>query len=596
MKTVPERIAALRAAMKSAGVDGYLIPSSDPHMSEYLPDCYGARSWFSGFTGSVGTLAVTAEKAALWVDGRYFIQAEHQLAGSGIELMRVAVKGTPEIPDWLAENLPQGGVMGLDGMITAISTVEKLEKEFAEKKITIKDIDFVSPLWEGRPPVPATTAWLLGTEYAGKTAHEKLEQLRDALAEQGADATLLSRLESVAWTLNLRADDIAYNPFPLSYCLVLPESATLFINKKRVPAEVEATLNAEGVQVAPYEDAASAIASVRTPVTALYEPEGTSYTLYHAMKANASIKLQAGEEPVQPLKGVKNEVEIQNIKNAHVKDGVAMVRFQMALEAKMASGETVTECDVADMLTGLRKAQPLNLGDSFDTIAAYGANAAMMHYHALPETCAKLEPHGFLLVDSGAQFRDGTTDITRTYTMGELTDEEKTFYTLVLKSHIDLARVVFLEGCTGGNLDIMARSAVWRHGIDYRCGTGHGVGFVGGVHEGPQNLRITNNVAFMPGMTVTDEPGIYEEGKVGIRIENELLCKEWGVTEYGRFLCFEPITYCPIDVKPVKVDLLDNDELDWLNEYHALVYKTLESSLTPEEQDWLKTACAPLSR
>lgn len=596
MKTVPERIAALRAAMKEAGVDGFLIPSSDPHMSEYLPDCYQARSWFSGFNGSVGTLAVAADAAALWVDGRYFIQAERQLAGSGIELMRIAQKGTPEIPAWLADTLPENGVMGVDGMVTATSTVEKLNKAFEKKHISIRDIDFVTPLWEGRPAAPATPAWLLDVKYAGKAAAEKLAQLREKLQEKGANAMLVSRLDSVAWLLNLRADDIACTPVAMAYCLVLPDSATLFINRSRLPQEAQDALAKEGVQTAAYEDVANAIAAIDQTVTALYEPDGLNYTLYNAWKANPNVTLLAGEEPVQQLKGVKNDVEIQNLKNAHVKDGVAMVRFQMALEDKMARGESVTECDVAEMLSTLRREQPLSLGDSFDTIPAYGANAAMMHYHAIPETCATLEPHGFLLVDSGGQYLDGTTDITRTYALGELTDEEKTYYTWVLKCHIDIAKVIFLEGCTGGNLDIIARSPLWQHGIDYRCGTGHGVGFVGGVHEGPQNLRISNQVAFQPGMTITDEPGVYEEGKIGIRIENEMVCKEWDTTEYGRFLCFEPITYCPIDTRPVKVELLDDAELTWLNNFHQTVYRTLESSLNDREREWLKAACAPLTR
>ena len=364
----------------------------------------------------------------------------------------------------------------------------------------------------------------------------------------------------------------------------------------RAPQEAQYALAKEGVQTAAYEDVANAIAAIDQMVTALYEPDGLNYTLYNAWKANPNVTLLAGEEPVQQLKGVKNEVEIENIKNAHVKDGVAMVRFQMALEDKMARGEAVTECDVTEMLATLRREQPLCLGESFDTIPAYGANAAMMHYHAVPETCATLEPHGFLLVDSGGQYLDGTTDITRTYSLGELTDEEKTYYTWVLKCHIDIAKVIFLEGCTGGNLDIIARSPLWQHGIDYRCGTGHGVGFVGGVHEGPQNLRTNNHAVFQPGMTITDEPGVYEEGKIGIRIENELVCKEWDTTEYGRFLCFEPITYCPIDTRPVKVELLDDAELTWLNNFHETVYRTLESSLNDREREWLKAACAPLTR
>ena len=591
-----EKISALQSAMKKNGMAGYLIPSADPHMSEYLPQHYRARAWFSGFTGSAGTLAVTAEKAALWTDGRYFIQAERELAGSGIELMRMNEPGVPKVEEWLAEQLPADSVMGLDGKVNAVDAVEKLEKAFADKKVSVCDQDLVSEIWTlDRPAIPATEVWALGVEFAGKTAAEKLADVRASLAKHPVDATLVSRLDSVAWLLNLRASDIAYNPFAMAYCLVLPEKAVLFINTKRLPEEIRTALVEQGVEVCEYEEVEQALKGLTQPVKMLYEKTGLSYRLYRTLKENSAVTLQEGEEPVALLKGVKNETEIKNLKNAHVKDGVAMVRFAIWLETQLAENKRVTECDVDAWLRAARAVQPDNLGESFNTIAAYGGNAAMMHYAPEPETCAVIEKHGFLLVDSGAQYRDGTTDITRTYSTGELTEEEKRYYTLVLKSHIDIARAVFKEGMAGMHLDILARETMWREGLDYRCGTGHGVGFVGGVHEGPQSLSSRGTTPFVPGMTVTDEPGVYEEGKLGIRIENELLCKEYKETEYGKFYCFEPITYCPIDTKPVLAEMLTQDEKNWLNAYHAMVFKTLEPHLTEQEKAWLEKACRCVS-
>ncbi|MGM9986675.1 MAG: aminopeptidase P family protein [Bacillaceae bacterium] len=596
MAQTKEKIAALRQAMIEKGISGYIIPSSDPHMSEYLPSYYEARSWFSGFNGSAGTLVVTLDKAALWTDGRYFIQAEHQLAGSGIELMRMRVKGTPEPEVWLTENLPTESIMGFDGMVVSAEFIKKFRVECSKKNISLLSVDLVTPLWHNRPALPETPAWLLDTNYAGLSVAEKLDQLRVRLKEKGADSMLVSRLDSVAWLLNLRASDIPYNPFALAYCLVLPNRTILFINTARLPEDAQVELHTQGVETVVYESITETIAAIDQPSVFLCETSGTNETLFHMLQNNPNVRVVEGEEPIQALKGVKNEKEIENTINSHVKDGVAMTRFAIWLEKVVASGEHVTEYDISEKLLALRLEQPESLGASFETIAAYGPNAAMMHYHPTIEKCSKLEARGFLLADCGGQYRDGTTDITRTYALGTLTDMEREYYTLVLKSHINLSRAIFLEGCTGGNLDILARGTLWQRGIDYRCGTGHGVGFVGAIHEGPQDLRITNNVPFEVGMTITNEPGIYEEGIVGIRIENELLCKEWGTTEYGRFLCFEPITYCPIDTTPVIVNMLDNDELNWLNNYHKVVYETLMPHLNEGERTWLEQACAPIER
>ena len=557
MQTTNEKIALLRAAMKAAGANACLIPSSDPHISEYLPAHWSARRYFSGFTGSVGNLVVTETASALWVDGRYFVQAAHQLEGSEIVLQKMGVEGVPTLMEYLTDALGEGQVLAVDGMVTATSTMKELQKALAKKGATVKSVDLVEGNWPDRPAVPASEAFLLDETYAGRSAAEKLGDLRAELAKQGAGAMVVCRLDSVAWLLNLRASDLDNTPFALAYCFVTPDDAILFINTARLPAEAVEALSRQGVRVTDYDHLLGALTGYHHNQTVLVDEAGTNWAVYSALAGNPVFTLKAGEDPIQALKGVKNPVEIEN------------------------------QVDVDEKLMALRGEQALNIGVSFDTIAAYGANAAMMHYHATPAGCTTLAPKGFLLVDCGGQYLDGTTDITRTYALGELTDNERTYYTYVLKSHIDMAKLQFLNTCTGGNLDVIARAPVWAHGIDYRCGTGHGVGFVGGVHEGPHNLRITNQVKFMPGMIVTDEPGIYEEGEVGIRIENELLCCERVKNQYGQFLGFEPVTYCPIDLTPVRPELLDAEEKEWLNAFHQMVREKLTPHLNAAEAAWL---------
>ena len=595
MLSTNEKIALLRAAMKAAGANACLIPSSDPHISEYLPAHWSARRYFSGFTGSVGNLVVTETASALWVDGRYFVQAAHQLEGSEIVLQKMGVEGVPTLLEYLTDALGEGQVLAVDGMVTATSTMKELQAALAKKGASVKSVDLVEGNWPDRPAVPASEAFLLDEAYAGRSTADKLADLRAELAKQEAGAMVVCRLDSVAWLLNLRANDLDNTPFALAYCFVTPDDAILFINTARLPAEAVEALGRQGVRVTDYDHLLGALTGYHHDQTVLVDEAGTNWAVYSALKGNPVFTLKAGEDPIQALKAVKNPVEIENLKKVHVKDGVAMVKFQMWLEEKMAAGEAVTEVDVDEKLMALRSEQALNIGVSFDTIAAYGANAAMMHYHATPGNCTTLAPKGFLLVDCGGQYLDGTTDITRTYTLGELTDNERTYYTYVLKSHIDMAKLQFLNTCTGGNLDVIARAPVWAHGIDYRCGTGHGVGFVGGVHEGPQNLRITNHTVFKPGMIVTDEPGIYEEGEVGIRIENELLCCARVKNQYGQFLGFEPITYCPIDLTPVRPELLDADEKEWLNAFHQMVREKLTPHLSAAEAAWLAEKTKPLA-
>lgn len=596
MATTNEKIARLRAAMLAAGVHACLIPSSDPHISEYLPDHWAARRYFSGFTGSVGTLVVTETASALWVDGRYFVQAENQLAGTEISLQKMRLPGVPTVTEYLARALGKGQVLALDGQVTPTAQVLELQKALAAKGASVKDLDLAGPNWPGRPALPATPCYILGKEYAGYTAAEKLDQLREKLSARGADAMVVSSLDSVAWLLNLRAADLECTPFALAWCFVTLASAVLFIDGSRVDGAVRACLKDNGVELRGYDELPAYLAGYTARQAVLADPAALNWALWSTLHQNPAFTVQEGADPIQAMKGVKNETEISCLRNSHIKDGVAMVRFQMELEARLAAGETVMEPDVEQMLIRQRSSQEHYLMESFGAIAAWGPNAAMMHYHATPEQCSRIERRGFLLVDCGGQYLDGTTDITRTYALGELTDEEKFYYTLVLKSHANMARAVFMEGCTGGNLDIVARGPVWRHGLDYRCGTGHGVGFVGGVHEGPQSLRINNNVAFVPGMTITDEPGIYETDQLGIRIENELLCVPYKETEYGKFYAFEPITYCPIDTQPVLVELLNEEELAWLNAYHQTVYDTLAPRLTEQEQAWLRAKTAPLSK
>lgn len=594
---VTEKIAALRTAMKEFGADGVYLPSSDPHMTEYLPAHWRSRAWFSGFTGSAGTLCVTQDEAALWTDGRYFIQAERQLAGSGITLMRMREPGVPTVEAWLAQQLPQNGTLAVDGTCTNVQAAKRLEKAFEEKKIKLLDHDFVETLWtQDRPAIPATQAWLMDDETAGMKISEKIEAVRAKLKENKADSLLLCRLDSVAWLTNLRAADVEYNPFALSYCIVEKDAVRLFINTARVPDDVRTVLEKEGVTLCPYEETVHALKSLASGTTLLYEEAGTSMSLLSAAQSAENVECKAGSDLVQLLKSVKNKTEIACQKQAHRLDGAAMVRFEMELRRRMENKETWTEWQASEYLEKLRRSNPDCFDLSFDTIAAYGANAAMMHYAPSETSSAKIEPHGFLLVDSGGQYRMGTTDITRTYALGSLTQEERKAYTLVLKCHIAAARAVFKEGTSGQVIDILARETLWRRGLDYRCGTGHGVGYVGVVHEGPQGLSSNNSTVFVPGMTVTDEPGLYTEGEYGVRIESELVCVPVCETEYGKFYGFEVFTYCPIDTRPLMTALLSDEEIEWLNSYHEMVYRELEQLLTDEERAWLKQACAPLTR
>ncbi|MDD2213707.1 MAG: aminopeptidase P family protein [Oscillospiraceae bacterium] len=589
------KLAQLREFMQAQGVSAYVILSSDPHMSEYLPERWQTRSYMSGFSGSAGNLVVLPQESALWTDGRYFIQAERQLAGSGIKLMRLGEPGIPSLQRYLAEQLPPAALIGLEGEVVSQGMVRSIEAAGQARGLRVRDLPFPASLWPDRPDRPATPVWPLPAVAAGVRARDKIRQLRDRLAELGSNSMLVTRLDDVAWLTNLRAADIAYNPFLLAYCWVNPDGCTLYTDPTRVNDAARQQLKQEGISLKDYTDVMTDLAACRRQQALLLDPAATNHACFKLASQNPALTLVEADDPIQLLKAVKSPEEIANLHRAHVLDGVAMVRFQMALENKLHQGATLTEADAAELADHCRRAVPGNIGLSFNTIAAYGANAAMMHYAPHKETAADLRPGAMLLVDSGGQYDCGTTDITRTYAIGEPTAEQIDYYTLTLEAHINMAMTVFPAGCSGANLDIMSRQVFWQRGLDYRCGTGHGVGYIGGVHEGPHSLRTSNYVPFRPGMVVTDEPGYYEEGNLGVRIENELLCVEKEVTEYGRYLAFEALTYCPYDTSLIEVGRLTPQQLDWLNQYHATVWEILSPHLGEVEQAWLKAKCRPLS-
>ena len=595
--TINERLKALREKMRTAGIDMYLIPSGDCHGSEYLSDYFRSIRFISGFTGSAGTVLVSREAALLWTDGRYFIQAERQLAGSDFQLMRMAQAGVPTVEEYLKEQMPAGGVLGFDGRMTSVRLVEGWQKALAEKNVRLAPSqDLVGELWTERPAQSFHEAFLLSEEYTGASAAEKLTRVRVEMKKQEADVYFLSSLDDIAWLLNLRGGDIPNNPVVFSFLKMTQEEAVLFCRQSALNQEIQATLAGQGVTLAEYEDIWKQAAAVCAGTKVLYDPAKTAYRLLAELPEGA-VRLTA-VNPTTLMKCVKNPVEQKALRESHRKDGIAMVKWLYWLKHH-PDVESLSEIDVSDYLAECRKAAGA-FDLSFGTIAAMGANAAMMHYSATPEKYSMIEKQGFLLVDSGGQYPDGTTDITRTIAMGPVSEKQKTHYTAVLKSMLRLSGAKFLKGCTCYFLDILARGPVWDLGIDYRCGTGHGVGFCLNVHEGPNGFRwskpaeLSGLVELVPGMVTTDEPGIYLEGEYGIRIENELLCVEDEQNEYGQFLRFEHLTLCPIDLTAVNVEALSPEEKSGLNAYHAMVYERLRDGLSAEEAAWLKEITQPV--
>lgn len=592
-ETICKRLEALREVMRREGINAFIFPSTDPHNGEYVPAHWEGRKWISGFDGSAGTAVVTMDDAALWTDSRYFLAAEEQLRGTGFSLMKERVEGTPSVSRWLGMKLSavKSPVVGVDGTVNAAASVEALIAELrAEGGITVRtNFDPLDVVWADRPPVPADKAVIHPLEYAGEPCHEKLARIRQALKERHACGMLAAALDDIAWTLNLRGTDVHCNPVFVSYLLIEPERATLFIDRDKLTPDVEAYLKGEGVGTAGYADVSKALAAYGE-YNILMDDGEINYNLFNAARC---LKVVA-PSPIPAMKAVKNNVEIEGFRNAMLRDGVALVKFMRWLRPAVEAGGQ-TEMSVSAKLEELRAAQPLYRGLSFDTIAAYQEHGAIVHYEPTPATDVPLRPEGFLLLDSGAQYIDGTTDITRTVALGPVTDEQRLVYTLVLKGHIGLELCRFPRGASGTQLDAIARKDLWRYGLNYLHGTGHGVGSYLNVHEGPHQIRMEYKPApLVEGMTVTDEPGIYLPGLFGVRTENTLLIAPWKETQFGRFLQFEPLTLCPIDTEPIILDMLAAEERDWLNAYHKTVYDRLSPHLDGEDLAWLTAACAPV--
>lgn len=583
--TITERIEALRELMAKNGLDAYIIANTDPHQSEYIADHWKEREWISGFTGSAGTVVVTRNEAGLWTDGRYYIQAEAQLAGTGIRLFRAADLGVPTIQEWLRDNLPEGCI-GLNGELFSAAFVQALEQAFGPKSLRLRDADLIGEIWRERPPVSEKPVILHDLRYAGKSRGEKVETVRQEMAKKRADYALLTVLDDIAWLFNLRGADIPNNPVAESYAVVGREAVFLFIDGKKLPAAVRAELEKDGVRLLGYGEVADGVRAFRPEEKVWLDPAKVNFRLVSTID-QAVVRIEETNVTAK-LKAVKNEVELENLRRCHIRDGAAMVKFLHWLDAAVGKQE-ITEISAAEKLQDFRAQQDLFLEPSFDTIAGYKDHAALMHYKALPETAYKLEGDGFFLVDSGGQYLDGTTDITRTIALGTPTEEEKRDFTLVLKAVISLSTTRFLHGAYGFSLDIMARKPLWDAGIDYKCGTGHGVGFCLNVHEGPQSISMRPvAVRLEKGMILTNEPGIYREGNRGIRTENTMVVAEDQTTEFGQFLKFETISLCPIDRDAVDASLLSDAERRWLNEYHRRVWETLAPLLSADEAAWLK--------
>ncbi len=595
--TVVEKIAVLRELMKARKVAALVVPSSDPHQSEYVAPRWQARKWASGFTGSAGTLVVTAKQAGLWTDGRYFIQAENELAGSGIELFRMREPGVPTVNEWLAKNLKRGARVAFDGRTVSLAAVRDMEKAFAAKKITLKaDEDLAGLAWGAeRPAPPQGRAILFDATYAGQTRAEKFAAVRARLAEKEAGCLLLASLDDIAWLFNIRGEDVAYSPVVLAYAVLGMKEAVLFADSAKFAPEIRAALAADGVELRPYEAVADWLKALPAKTAVCLNPNRVNQWLASALPKRAR-RVEETVDVTTHLKAVKNAVETAHLRNASALDGAALVKFFAWLDRTLAAGGTVTEHSAGEKLEMFRRMAPECRGLSFNSICGYQANAAMMHYAATPATAAKLERAGLFLVDSGGQYFEGTVDTTRTAALGPVCDEARRDYTLVLKGLIGLSRARFLAGTTGTALDVLARAPLWAEGIDYKCGTGHGIGFYLNVHEGPHGIsQVWNANPLKPGMIVTIEPGVYHAGRYGIRLENMVLVAEDRKAESGEFLRFETLTVCPFDTAPLLPELLSAEEKAWLNDFHLQVRERL-LPLLPDaaDRDWLARKTAPV--
>ena len=601
-KTINERLEDLREVMRREHLSAFIFPSTDPHQGEYIPDHWKGREFISGFNGSAGTAVVTMTSAALWTDSRYFIAAADQLKGTEYQLMKLKIEGTPTIPEWIGKECGAGAEVGIDGWCSSANAVKELVADLRkEGGITVRtNLDPLKQIWQGRPVIPENPVEIFPMRYAGESSRDKIARIRQALRKRHADGMLMSALDDIAWTLNLRGTDVHCNPVIVSYLLISSKDVTLYVNKVKLTPEVSAYLQTEGIRVEEYEQVKKGLNDY-FEYNILLDPDEVNYTLYEVVrsKANPAVGIVEEESPVKRMKTVKNETEIAGFRNAMLKDGIAMTKFLYWLSGYIGKPEIseLTEISIDQKLTSLRAEQPLYRDISFDTIAGYGEHGAIVHYEATPETDIPLQPRGMLLLDSGAQYLDGTTDITRTIALGPLTEEEKKIYTLVLQGHIQIELCKFPSGSSGTQIDILARKYMWREGLNYLHGTGHGVGTYLNVHEGPHQFRMEWKPApLVAGMTITDEPGIYLPGRCGARTENTLLIVPYMETEFGKFLQFDSLTLCPIDKTPIVREMMLQEEIDWLNQYHQRVFDTLSPHLNPEEVAWLREACAPLNQ
>lgn len=598
---VKERLQQLREAMKQAEIDCYMIPTSDYHNSEYVSEFFCVRKYFSGFTGSAGTLVVWADQAALFTDGRYFIQAEAQLSGSGITLMKMGEKGVPKLTEYVEQELKEGGTIGFDGRVVTSSDGMKYEA-IAEKKggRVIWDLDLADGIWENRPALPATEVWPLEEAYSGESTEKKLARLREKMEQEKADVHILTKLDDIAWLFNLRAGDVECCPVLLSYAVITAEEAYLFANESAFSEEVKAYLTENGIMLKAYDffyKYVSAYCSAHEDARLLLCEKQINYRL--KKEIGDQISILDKPNPTTRMKSMKNAAEQENLRKAHLMDAVAVTKFMYWLKTSVGK-VPMTEISVADKIEQFRRENDSFIEPSFHTISGYGANGAIVHYSATPENCADIEAKGMLMVDSGGHYYEGTTDITRTFILGEITDRMKQDYTLVARAMLRLMNTRFLYGCTGANLDLAAREVFWEKGLDYKHGTGHGVGYLLNVHEGPNSFRyrisdMTQDWVFEEGMITTDEPGIYIEGSHGVRIENELLCRKGEENEYGQFMYFENLTYVPIDLDGIDPSAMEPKEIEFLNRYHQDVYEKLEPYFTGDELSWLREVTRKIS-
>lgn len=590
---IKQRIENIRDLMKEKNIYAYIVPSSDYHQSEYVGDYFKSREFMSGFTGSAGTLIISMDEAGLWTDGRYFIQAENELKDSGIKLFKMGEEGVPTIEEYLLEKLPKNSTLGFDGRVMSVKEGQSLANKLAFKGINIEyKYDLVNDIWEDRCSLPTEKAFLLGTEYSGESFSDKLYRIRAVMKEKKATTHILASLDDIAWLFNIRGRDVKSNPVVLSYAVISIDSVYLFIDKNKIGEDIRAELSKENVQIKGYEEVYEFIKNIDENEVVLIDTSKVNYAIYNNIPSNVQ-KIEE-RNPSILFKSIKNEIELKNIRNSHIKDGVAFTKFMYWLKNNIGKIE-ITEISATQKLEEFRREQDKFIEPSFSTIAAYKDHAAMMHYSATEESNYKLEPRDLFLVDSGGQYFDGTTDITRTIALGPIPENVRKDFTNVVRGMIRLSKAKFLYGCRGYSLDILARGPLWEEGIDYKCGTGHGIGFVLNVHEGPNGFRwkvredIDDSCILEEGMVTTNEPGVYVENSHGIRIENEIVVRKAEKNEYGQFMDFEVITFAPIDLDAIDESLILKDEKVYLNNYHKQVYDKISPYLNEEEKQWLKT-------